>query len=179
MNSNNAIVSFRPLEETDLREKIAWYNDQDINKYLHYLDDFNYVNTLKWFKNIQLDSTRFENVIEIESNGLINKIGIIGLFDIDFVNQKAGFYITIGNKEYQGKGIASKATRQFLKYCFENYELNKIFLYVDVDNVRARKLYESVGFSLEGILKQELFYKDRYIDRAYYGIFRNKFLERK
>lgn len=166
-----------PFDYEHIPEKVKWYNDREIRKYLHYEEDFTIEMTKRWLEKIKNDKTRFENVIQVFDNGNYVDIGIIGLFNIDMKNKKAGFYITIGKKEYQGKGLAKKATLKFLKYCFGKFNLEKIFLYTDFKNTKAIRLYEKCGFELEGKLKKELFYNNTFIDRYYYAIFKEKFME--
>ena len=84
----------------------------------------------------------------------------------------------MGEKQYQGKGIAKKATVLFLKDMFEKFKLHKIYLYTDVENKAARGLYEKVGFVLEGILRDELFYQNHYVSRCYYSILFEEFIEK-
>lgn len=172
-------IKIVPFKYENIEEKVKWYNDKEINRYLHYEEDFTIEGTQEWFKRIEKDSTRFENIIQILDEGKYVDIGIIGLFEIDRKNKKAGFYITIGEKKYQGKGYAKKATLKFLEQVFRQFELEKIFLYTDFENEKAIKLYEKCGFILEGKMRKELYYKNRFIDRYYYGIYREDILEGK
>ena len=165
-----------PFDVEHIQKKVKWYNDKEIRKYLHYEENFTVEKTREWLKNIKKDKTRYENVIQVFDNGKYEDIGIIGLFNIDMKNKKAGFYITLGEKQYQGKGFAKRATQKFLKEVFSKFNLEKIFLYTDFENERAIKLYERCGFKLEGKLKKELFYKNRFVDRYYYAIFREDVL---
>lgn len=168
-------VIIRPITEKDIPDKVRWYNDDEIVRFLHYEDKFTVEKSLEWLRKIQHDTTRYENVIQIKEGDNIKNVGIIGLFNIDLKNKKAGFYITIGEKEYQGKGIAKMAAIKFLAHCFLKFDLKKIYLYTDVENIRAQKLYEKLGFVKEGLLRKELFYKNKFIDRYYYGILREEF----
>lgn len=168
-------INIIPFSEEHIIDKVKWYNDEKITKFLHYEEPFTYEGTYNWLQKIKKDQTRYENIIEICDDSQRIAIGIIGLFDIDLKNKKAGFYITIGNPNYQGKGYAYKATIKFLSMCFKKYNLEKIYLYTDFENEKAIKLYEKVGFKQEGLLRKELYYKNRYIDRYYYGLLREEF----
>lgn len=163
-------IEIVPFSEKYIMDKVNWYNNEAITKFLHYEEKFTYEGTYAWLEKIKEDNTRYENVIEINEDNNKIPIGIIGLFNIDLKNKKAGFYITIGNVQYQGKGYAYKATIKFLEDCFKKYDLEKIYLYTDYENEKAIKLYERVGFKREGLLRKELYYKGRYIDRYYYGL---------
>lgn len=167
-----------PITEEDIPDKVEWYNDEEVTRFLHYDEKFTVEKSLEWLANTKNDSRRYENIIKVLEGRHLRKIGVIGLFDIDLKNKKAGFYITIGNKQYWGKGFAKKATVEFLRHCFEKFDLQKIYLYTDVDHVVAQRLYEAVGFTKEGLLRRELLCKGRFIDRYYYGMFREEFFAR-
>lgn len=169
-------IKIVPIDFEHIPEKVKWYNDEEIRKYLHYEEKFTIDKTKKWLENIKKDKTRYENIIKFLDDGKYVDIGVIGLFNIDMKNKKAGFYITIGEKKYQGKGLAKKTTLKFLKEVFKKFNLEKIFLYTDFENEKAIRLYEKCGFKLEGKLKKELFYNNRFIDRYYYAIFREDIL---
>lgn len=163
------------ITRADIPDKVRWYNDEEVTRYLHYNEKFTIEKSLEWLKRVESDSTRYENVIRVKEDGQFKNIGIIGLFNIDVNNKKAGFYITIGERDYQGKGFAKKATIEFLGHCFRQFNLEKIYLYTDIDNISAQKLYEKLGFVKEGIMRKELFYKNKFIDRCYYGILRQEY----
>lgn len=171
-------ICIEKITKNDIPDKVKWYNDGQITKYLYYENKFTIEESLKWLERINNDTTRYENVIKIKEGNRYKNIGIIGLFNIDYKNKKAGFYITIGEKEYQGKGIAKKSTIDFLNHCFLKFDLEKIYLYTDVKNISAQKLYEKIGFKKEGILRSELYYKGKFIDRCFYGILRDEYFSK-
>jgi RimJ/RimL family protein N-acetyltransferase len=43
--------------------------------------------------------------------------------------------------------------------------LRKIYLFTEVENNSAQKLFAKLGFKKEGLLKNDLYYIDRFIDR--------------
>ena len=76
-------------------------------------------------------------------------IGTTFLRDIDYDNKVAEFGIFIGEKDFLSKGVGSKAARLIVEYGFENLKLERIFLRVLANNIRAQKSYEKVGFHLD------------------------------
>lgn len=175
MDKKKYNISIYPLTEKEIDKKVVWYNDPEIRKYLHYTELFNVEESLNWLNRIRENATRKEYVIWIEQDQIQMPVGIIGLFELDISNRKAGFYITLGEKKYQGKGIAKEATIIFLRKMFTQFNLHKVYLYTDVDNSPARRLYEKIGFILEGIMRDELYYKKHYISRCYYSILFDEF----
>ncbi|XEC94472.1 GNAT family N-acetyltransferase [Paenibacillus tarimensis] len=54
----------------------------------------------------------------------------------------------------KGKGIGKKALRLIKKWAFEELRAKRLWLNVKVSNSRAKYVYESEGFSLEGTLRE-------------------------
>lgn len=160
---SDGCVCIRDFRVGDIEKKVEWINNSQNNTYLHYDIPLCVEKTLTWFKNKD-NSVRRDCIIEY--NGVP-----VGLLNIDEYNSKAEFYICIGEVAYKGKGIGKAATKLILNYAFSTLHLNKIYLNVDSDNITARKLYEKVGFELEGIFKQDLFHRGSYIERRRYAIF--------
>ena len=169
--SKYADVILREFEEKDIPLKVEWINNPDNNKFLHYELPARVDKTINWFH--QKDNTnRIDSTIEY--NGI--PVGVIGLLQIDRVNSKAEYYITIGETSYKGKGIATKATKAILDYGFNTLNLHKIYLTVDSENAIAKKLYKKTGFQCEGYFVDDLFFdrKSEYIDRERYAIIQEK-----
>lgn len=170
------VINLRWFNKSDILNKVKWINDPKINMYLHYELPLCPDRTLKWYNNIIGNSSRADFVFEIENNNNnIVPIGLIGLLDISMKNKKAEFYIVTGNQDYLGKGIATKAAKKFLEYAFKKYDLNKIYLYTEVENIKAQRLFERIGFVKEGILKDDLYQNGEFLDRCYYALFRKDF----
>ncbi len=148
-------VVLRELEKTDIKKKVEWINNPENNQYLHYDLPLEIEKTINWFKNKD-NSKRLDCIIEY--NGL--PIGLIGLLQIDYVNRKAEYYITIGENDFKHKGIATKATKSIIEFAFKKLRLHKVYLTVDANNETAIYLYEKVGFKQEGYFVEDLFCKN-------------------
>ena len=114
---------------------------------------------------------RYDAVIQYDGIS----VGIIGLLNIDVKNKKAEYYITMGEHNYKGKGIATVASKLLFIYAFEKLELNKIYLYTEVENEIAQHLFEKIGFKKEGKLIEDLIINGRKIDRYVYGILKKDY----
>lgn len=159
-------ISIRKFEKKDIPNKIEWINNPKNNVYLHYDIPLNIRDTEKWHEKNKFRTDRYDAVIEVD--GI--PVGLIGLLSIDTKNKKAEYYITIGEQEYIGKGIAKKASIILLKYAFSDLKLNRVYLYTEIENHTAIMLYERIGFKREGFIKNDLLSKGRFVDRYIYGI---------
>ena len=165
-------ITIRQFEEKDIPAKVRWVNDPKNNTYLHYDLPLQEDKTLRWFDSHKGEDTRYDAVIE--ADGV--PVGLIGLLDVDQKNKKAEYYILLGENSYKGKGIAKKASELLLDHAFNTLHLNRVYLYTEVENISAQRLFERVGFKEEGRVRQDLFSKERFVDRIMYGLLQNDYI---
>lgn len=161
----DARITIRKFEKSDIPKKVEWINNPANNRFLHYNIPLSIEGTERWFDSHQGETTRYDAVIE--ADGV--PVGTIGLLSIDRKNSKAEYYIAMGETAYKGKGVAKEASRLILAYGFEELGLNRIYLFTEADNIAAQKLFERVGFKREGILKQDVYSHGAFADRIAYG----------
>lgn len=164
-------VSIRKFEAYDIPNKVRWINDPRNNVFLHYDLPLEIPKTKIWFENNKNRTDRYDAVIEADGK----PVGLIGLLSIDHKNKKAEYYVTIGERDYLGKGVARRASKLLLEYAFSGLGLNRVYLYVETENTSAVRSYEGIGFKREGVLKNDLFSKGRYVDRYVYGMIKKDF----
>ncbi len=102
----------------------------------------------------------------------------IGNIKIDFHDKKANVSelgLLIGNKNYWGKGIGYEACKLAINYGFNTMNLRKIYLAVYENNLNAKKLYEKIGFKLEGTLRKHVLADGKLCDKYLMGIFKEEF----
>lgn len=127
--------------------------------------------TKRWFEQNKERIDRYDAVIEYKGV----PVGLIGFLSIYRHHGKAELYISMGEEKYKGKGIAKQATGEILAYVFFELNLNRIYLYMETGNIRARRLFEGVGFRQEGIVRQDLFSKERFVDRVMYAMLKSEY----
>lgn len=86
-------------------------------------------------------------IFELEN---LTMIGESILHYIDHRHGLATFGISIGNKDYWGKGYGSEATQLVLDYGFRFLNLYNIELMTASFNQRAQKAYLKAGFKVSG-----------------------------
>lgn len=161
-------ISIRKFERSDIPKKVEWINNPENNKFLHYDIPICVEKTEKWFDSHIGEDTRYDAVIE--ADGV--PVGTIGLLSIDRKNGKAEYYIAMGETDYKGKGVAKEASRLILEHGFEKLGLNRIYLFTEIENTAAQKLFERVGFVREGVIRQDIISHGKYVDRIAYGYLR-------
>jgi RimJ/RimL family protein N-acetyltransferase len=99
-------------------------------------------------------------------------IGEIGLDGVSWSNGNAWVGISIGEKEYWGKGYGTDALQVLLRYAFTELNLHRINLTVFEYNPRAIRSYEKAGFVHEGRERKALLRGGQRWDMIYMGILR-------
>ena len=161
-------VTIRKFNRTDIPKKVEWINNPANNRFLHYDIPITVEKTEQWFDSHAGDTSRYDAVIE--ADGI--PVGTIGLLGIDTRNGKAEYYIAMGEVRYKGQGIATEPSNLILQYGFETLGLNRIYLFTEVDNTTAQKLFEKVGFRKEGIVRKDVLSHGQFADRYIYGLLR-------
>ncbi len=161
----NDSILIREFSVLDIENKVRWINNSENNMYLHYDIPLEYEKTLAWFYS-KNNSNRLDCVIEYDEI----PVGLIGLLNIDRVNNKCEFYISVGEISYKRKGIGLISTNMIIDYAFNELGMSKVYLNVDVDNTAACRMYEKIGFKCEGVFIDDMIRKNKYIDRKRYAI---------
>ena len=116
----------------------------------------------------------FKEGFAIEADGRF--IGFCGLFGYDHTARTCELGITIGDKEYWGKGYGRESIRLLVDYGFRMRNLHKIWLNTSGDNERAIRCYRACGFIEEGRLRQHAWSNGSYRDTVYMGILQEEWL---
>ena len=157
----------------DIPCRVKWLNNPNVNKFIG--DEMGGKTNLKkekeWFVNYQ--KTKNKKFFTICDNS--KPIGFMGLSNISKPNKNADLFIAIGEDNYRGKGMGKIAMKWIIYYGFNKLKLHKINLGVIKNNIPAVNLYESLGFVIEGKMKDEVFYEGKFHDFLSMAIFnRNK-----
>lgn len=161
----------RRLQESDLKERVVWMNDAAIYPSMGFTPPISLENTVTWYRSNLSNNNRFDCAFVNEKGELLAMAGLTG---IDYACRKAELYLFVNPKEH-GHGYGKQASYLLCKYAFKVLHLNKVFLLTNATNIGAQKVYENVGFKLEGTHRQERISDGKYEDRLYYGLLANEF----
>jgi RimJ/RimL family protein N-acetyltransferase len=111
------------------------------------------------FEDVQAHCARIERAEDRWDCGTMvggDLIGEVVLNNVDWANQCASFRIAIWTAEKRNKGYGTDSTSMLLGFGFETLALNRIELEVYAFNPQARRVYEKLGFRLEGTRREAL-----------------------
>ncbi len=163
----------RQLLEKDCKFMLECMSDPNVNTYMN-IDGNNMKieDCISFVKNSLNDKKNIHFAITDNND---NWVGTISLKNIDEKNKSAEYAIITSSKIH-GKGYAYEATKQLLNYAFDELGLNRIYLDVLVDNVRANKFYKKCGFKLEGTFREAIMIKGNIYDLNWYSILKKEYM---
>ena len=91
-------------------------------------------------------------------------LGHAGLYRIDHRVRCCEFAILIGEPARTGKGLGREVSSVVIAYGFDELNMNRIELSVIASNIRAVRLYESLGFVREGVKRAAQYRAGAYAD---------------
>jgi diamine N-acetyltransferase len=104
----------------------------------------------------------------------------------------AGFLILIGCRsrhqslelkrmvvQAQGAGIGRAALRMVKKVAFDELRAHRLWLDVKTHNSRARALYDSEGFTVEGVLRESVLTDEGFVSLTVMSLLEREFAQRR
>lgn len=143
----------RELKLKDCNGMLEWMHDPQIN----YL----YTDKIKMATGESVEQF-IADAVEMRQAGVTYHYAVVdgqdeymGTISLKNVEKIAGAEYAISmRRRFQGKGIASWATREILRIAFEELKLNRVYLNVLSDNEHANQFYVKNKFRYEGESKQ-------------------------
>jgi len=101
-------------------------------------------------------------------------IGQIAYFLVDNKNHFAEIEYCVGSA-FQGRGLATEATRAVIGYGFEEMNLHKVQICTKTINTPSKRVIEKCGLKYEGTLRDYFYTDNGYIGRLYFSILRSEY----
>lgn len=92
-------------------------------------------------------------IIEYEDG---TAVGAMAYLDHSLSQKRAELRKLVGNPEFRGRGIAEEATKLWVNYGIHGLGLRKIYVSTLQTQIANIKLNESIGFQVEGLLRNEV-----------------------
>ncbi|MGM0885227.1 MAG: GNAT family N-acetyltransferase [Bacillota bacterium] len=158
----SAVLDLRKTEISDLTFVLDAETDLDNTPYIG-----------QWTFEQHLESLTNEDMVHlIIENKQGDKVGYVIL--TGFLNSNKAICVKRITIQIKGHGYGKEAMKLILKWVFENTETHRIWLDVKDFNLRARHVYESVGFIFEGTLRDCFFNGDRFESLSVMSILRHE-----
>jgi RimJ/RimL family protein N-acetyltransferase len=167
------LVRLRAYEKSDADALFRWFSDEEVTQWLGPPAFRSRAHQEEFIELAQASSDDAKYFAIETLDGKL--VGDCGLRFIDWKSRKAEFFITIGEKQFWGKGLGTDALRTVIRLAFDKMNLNRLWLSVLVDNPRAVRCYEKCGFVREGLMRQESYVDGKYRDVLMMALLREEY----
>lgn len=170
------LIYLRPIQITDVNETyLNWINSPEINFGL--VTRSATMEELKQYvqKKIETPNCYFFAICDKNTSKHIGNI------KLDFYDPSAKVIelgILIGEKNYWGKGIGYEAGKLVIDYAFSNLDIRKIWAAVYSNNPASKRMFEKLGFKIEGIQKEHICINGQYLDKLLMAIFKQEWQQK-
>jgi RimJ/RimL family protein N-acetyltransferase len=161
------LVYLRSVEAPDLDRWVEWFNEAEIIQFLNVVYPYSRLDAENFWKRTQQNAA--EVLYSIVTQAEHKHIGSINLKKIDWRSRHAELGITLGIKEFWGRGYGNDAVETVCRFAFAEMGLHRVYLYVREDHEAGIRAYEKAGFKIEGRARQQLYRNGRYYDLILMG----------
>jgi len=158
------MISFRPIEFDDC-EFLNNVRNECAVEYLHNSTKYTLRQAQRWFYSLDVP---YYIVFDDQ-----DKIGYFRLSNYSKVHNNIYIGMDI-HKDFRGKGLAYESYRRFIPFLIKEYNLHKVKLEVLLTNHRAYNLYLKLGFTTEGVKRQEVYKNEQYVDSIMMSILKTE-----
>lgn len=154
-------IYLRPIIKEDIGFLNKWKNDEEVYKYL----GGGYMPTsidqqMKWLDSMIDTSGNNKRYIICEQNN--KPIGMVGLYNINWIHRNCEIGIYIGEKDKKCRGYGKESCELIEEFAKQHLNLRKIKLNVVCENNKALKMWLSLGYKKIGEYINERFIEGEY-----------------
>ena len=155
-------LTLRALRRPDAQDMYEYACDPEVTKFLLWSPHSSLSYTweyLKYIENRYAVGDFFDwAVIDNESGKMIGTCGFAG---IDTVNNSARLGYVL-NPAYHGRGLATEASREVLRFGFDTLGLHRIDARFMEGNKASRRVMEKLGMTFEGFARDSMLVRGEY-----------------
>ena len=166
-------IILRRLEMGDAQDVFEYGRDPEVARHVLW-DPYESVSDARWY--IRSMQRKYRSLapaswgIELKANGRI--VGTIGYMwhNQEHSSTEVGYSLA---REMWNQGLMTEALKTVIEYTFRTLHINRIEAQHELTNPASGAVMRKCGMVQEGILRQRLCNKGRYVDVALYAILRD------
>lgn len=167
-------VELKPMERHYLPKLVEWRNDPEVAYWATGNEPLYELTTLEEAENSFSYHVQNTSKLDAYSFAILTEsgefIGTADYRDVDRIKRSCTVGITIGEKEYWGKGYGSGAISLLTEFLFNRLNLRRLQLDTWSGNDRAIRAYQKCGFIIEGRLRENEYVDGKYYDTVLMGL---------
>jgi len=167
-------LKLRPYEEADIPELVSLVNHREVAATTLRIAHPYTEQDARGFLKLAQDPDKIWLAITLRGDG--QQIGGVGLrVDREHEHAELGYWLGVA---FWGQGYATEASREMLRYGFEDLKLHRIFASHFGHNPASGQVLRKLGLRYEGCQRQHLRKWDRFVDSELYGVLRQEWEHR-
>jgi len=149
-------LTLRRLTSEDIHDIFEYSRDRSAVKFLNWGPHTKIVESKRYLDNVLYNyvQKKPDNIvwgIELSANDKL--LGVIRAFNFSTVSSRVELSYII-NPKYARKGFMSEALLAIMDHLFNSHSLNRIQAHCSTDNMASFELLKSLGFKVEGCMKE-------------------------
>lgn len=166
-------LTLRRLERGDYNDMFEYARDGDVTRYLTWEPHPDRMYTMRYLSFVQskYKAGEFFDWAVICGKKMIGTCGFTTLCEQNNFGE-IGYVIS---PLYQNYGIATEAVKRVIRFGFEVLGLNRIEARYMIGNDASRRVMEKAGMSFEGVLRDAMYIKNRYVSVGICSILRSEY----
>lgn len=165
-----ALARLRALRADDLAFCLDMANDPELRGWLRFVRPMSEAQERAWMAHLHDDEERVWIVEDAETG---RRVGVVSLSGWSHVARHAELGVVVVEPQDRSRGYGGEACRLVLRHAFEDMNLQRVHLNVYEDNP-AKRLYERLGFRMEGVLRRHTFKRGAFRDVHVMGLLREE-----
>lgn len=170
-------VRFTPLQMENIHTHFRWNNDPELNRLDSEVpyEEEPFGTFKRRFERLCDDPSPSHRDFEIHDAVDEVLIGVAYVARISPHHRHALVGVTIGERDYWGRGYGKESLRLLLHYCFQEMGLHRVSAETFEYNVAWRQVVQSLGFTKEGTARDYLFRDGQYWDKEVYSLLESEY----
>ena len=158
-------VTLRPIEEADLGFLTRGVNHPEVRPFVGQSFPTSVARERRYLAELD-ERTDAVSVLAVAGD---ERVGVVEFDPIDREAGVADFALWI-HPDHHGGGYGREAADLMLGYAFEELRIHKVTAEAYETNGASRALLESLGFTREGVGREDVFLDGEYRDTHYFGL---------
>ena len=160
----------RPFTFSDVENVLAYASDSKFSRFLPLPNPYTKTDAEEFVARNVLRNRNEAPSFAIEHQGTV-----VGAVDLNIETPISVASLHYGlSPTHWNQGLMTEATQSVLNWGFNEFELEKIYSWADVENIGSWRVMEKIGMKREGTLRSQGVNRGVRQDYHYYGILRSE-----